>query len=204
MLTLRAGSFTRLLTTARSADGYVHTGGARYESTAAMLAAGLAIAELGVYRGACVKIIGKGDADNAVVNCRVYRARRAFGKNSLRPASSGDGDAHIDLEYFGLLVATLANTRGGVSGSSVQGLTELAADGMTWALATEATTPKGPATLLVAAHGGTNTPSVYTPADGNDDAQLLIPDAFDADALVFDLDRHTNATESNVLAALTR
>lgn len=204
---MRPDGFQRLLTTSRTTDGYAHVISptqAKYTSVQAMIDAGLAVLELGQMRGIVAKLIGKGSADNAVINCRVYLAYYNRGRNSAVPASAGTMIADIDLAYAGLLVGTLSNTRVGSSGSSVQGPTEACADGMTWAISTDATTPKGPVTLLVAEHGGINTPAVFNPADDITDAIFMMADCFDADAVVFDLDRHTNATESNVLAMRTR
>lgn len=202
-MTTRPDGMQRLATTNKTTDGYAHTAGTRYTSVKALTDAGLFVLELGVMRGAILKFIGKGSADNAVLNYRIYIARYARGQNSAVAGSNASGIGHIDLEYYGGGTATLANTRTGAAGSSVQAADELAADGLTFDLGTDATTPKGPATVMGTALG-TAEPAEYSPADGADDALLLIPDCFDGDAIVVDIDLHTNATAGNVVGQRTR
>ena len=193
---MRPDGMQRLLDTSRTTDGYAHTAGTRYTSVKAMQDAGLAVLELGTMRGALIKLFGAGSADNAVINYRLYIARYSRGSNTAVAGSAGSRIAHIDLEYFGGGTATLANTRTGAAGSSVVGSSEVMADGLTFTIGTDATTPKGPATVQTTAQG-VAAPAEYSPADGADDASLLIPDLLDGDALVIDLDLHTNATAAN-------
>lgn len=203
---MRPDGFQRLLDTSLTPAEYVHTAGTRYNGLAAMRTLGLAVFELGQMRGIEAKLIGVVAANNSAGTCRVYRGYYARGRQTAESQSNNSGLAHIDLVYAGLLTATYSSNalRAGVAGGSAILPAENAADGLTWAGSDGTTTPKGNTDLLVTAHGAVNTPAVYSPANDNDDAVLMMPDCFDADCIVFDLKLGSNTTSMNVLARRTR
>jgi hypothetical protein len=113
--------------------------------------------------------------------------------------TTGRAIDHVQLVLLGAGAATLSSNAAltGLTGTLTAG--NQYADGLTFALATDATTPKGAGTVIYTAHGSINSPGVFNPADDATAAHLVVPDVFDAPLLVIDGQTGSSATSYNWL-----
>lgn len=146
------------------------------------------------YRGIEVQIASNA-ANNATGSLRVYLARNG----GLTPEQSGAGK-----DYDMLLLGTLAYTIGATVGLDDAGTvptTYRLADTFSWTAATTGTDPLGAADYVSTGFASSQTPTVYSPANGMA-ACLLIPDAANRD-VVFDTNVASGTTVRVICALWT-
>jgi len=164
----------------------------RYASLAAMAALdGVRVLKLDRTRGLGTLFPFGVGSNNATFGYRLYLAWPVL--------TIGRAIDHVQLALLGAGAATLSSNAAlaGLAGSIVAG--NQFADGLTFTLATDATTPKGAGTVISTAHGSVSVPGVFNPADDATPAQLVVPDVFDAPYLVIDGQTGGSATSYNWL-----
>lgn len=130
-------------------------------------------------QGVHVYFGGAGD-DNDAYNYRIWLVRSTY-------AADGKTQTGLEYEFFGSGTATMS-TAAFIGGGGALGTGRIA-DTLTFTLATDATTPKGPATVLNTALGAAS-PAAYSPAD-NTPACLVIPHLGWPEGIIIEFDMTT-------------
>ena len=174
-----------------TSDAFAHTEG--FYTKAAVSAYGLI--ETGerspdesLLNAARIRFFGDG-ADNSTFDYRIW---------AWTPSKTNPSVGYTTLIGFG--TATLSTLLGSSSANSVVGAAEEVADTLTFTVATDATTPKGPWSKILASLGGSA--DVYSPAN-NTSAMLLLPELGSIQGFFFDFDL-TGATGANAGVELFR
>ena len=156
------------------------------------------VIQLGHYRGARIQFFGAGTNDTTA-NYRIWTAHAGFsgGESSLL------NETHLtDLELRCFVAdtstVTLSTATGVASGLLV--VADVMCDTITMTLATTATTPRGPGTVVETAYQLGNA-TAYSPAN-NVRGELVIPDFGGAWGFLIDFDM-TGATSMNAAYELT-
>ena len=159
------------------------------------------IIPMGIYRGARIGFGGVG-ADNATANYRIWLVRFAYARTAQFP--NGDPTAVIgcEIEFYIADTSTITlSTYTGIAGDGDVYLdADRIADTITMTLATTATTPAGPATVIETACQ-LGTAGVYSPAN-NTPAKLILPHVCGAHGFIIELDM-TGATSIKADVELT-
>lgn len=151
-------------------------------------------------RGAAIQFFGT-DAADETFDARIWAGTFAFSSGQTSPLDAADKASFIDLNYIGAATSVTLSTAAGVSSSDLVPATSFIADAITWAAASDSTSPDGIQTVSETAYGlGAST--VYSPG-ANVPATLLIPNlgAF-AHAFLIEFDL-TGAASANALYTLT-
>lgn len=146
------------------------------------------VIEINKARGVRLTPFGKG-ADNATFDYKVWLVEYLVNR------SKNQVEAAI-LRLWATGTATLSSALTPASGSTNLNTNEIRGDGVT-------ITGAGVYTAINTANGGSLSVQAYAPADDINDAVVVIPDIFDADGVLIEMDL-TGATEANWLYRLTR
>lgn len=145
----------------------------------------------GAFKGLRLTPFGTG-ANDSTFSYRFY-----LGWNVLRSDGLVVDHAQVSPMLYGTV--TLSSSLVQPSGSTVFGTNDIRADGITLSSTAVGSTPKGLYDTYFNAAGAVNDLQVFSPADNLNDAQLVIPDLYDADFWFIDDITGGSATGMNWL-----